>query len=240
MPRNRRFPLTQALTALVAALCLALVVGGFIWMARTNGHLRERLAEQDGAVLELVDQYAALYDEATRGGVEPDAPAPADVEGAVVASPGLPGERGPVGPVGPAGLPGEPGGPGPQGVPGPVGEPGFPGRGLPGPAGSDGAPGPSGGDGDDGTSGADGAPGPAGPAGPAGQEGAPGAPGAAGTPGPSGEPGTDGRGVAVLECQADGTWLITYTDDTTSTTPGPCRVPDIIPPVPELPPEVEP
>lgn len=46
-----------------------------------------------------------------------------------------------------------------------------------------------------------------------------------GPPGPPGETvvGPAGRGVSNVSCEADGTWVIAYTDGTTSTTPGPCR-----------------
>jgi hypothetical protein len=43
----------------------------------------------------------------------------------------------------------------------------------------------------------------------------------AGTPGKDGK---DGRGIADTDCQADGTWLISYTDGTTDTALGPCRI----------------
>jgi hypothetical protein len=54
--------------------------------------------------------------------------------------------------------------------------------------------------------------------------------------GPQGEPGQSvtgptgpaGRGIADTDCQDDGTWLIYYTDGTTDTARGPCRI--VIPP----------
>jgi len=51
-----------------------------------------------------------------------------------------------------------------------------------------------------------------------------------GEPGASvtGPPGPAGRGVTDMDCQDDGTWLIYYTDGTTSTARGPCRI--VIPP----------
>lgn len=49
-----------------------------------------------------------------------------------------------------------------------------------------------------------------------------------GTDGKDGVNGKDGRGIADTDCQEDGTWLVTYTDGTTSTSRGPCRV--VIPP----------
>jgi hypothetical protein len=47
-----------------------------------------------------------------------------------------------------------------------------------------------------------------------------------GEPGASvtGPPGPAGRGIADTDCQDDGTWLIYYTDGTTDTARGPCRV----------------
>lgn len=47
-----------------------------------------------------------------------------------------------------------------------------------------------------------------------------------GEPGASvtGPPGAAGRGIADTDCQDDGTWLITYSDGTTDTARGPCRV----------------
>lgn len=109
--------------------------------------------------------------------------------------PGSPGSRGP---TGPAGSPGAPGTPGDEGVKG--------GDGSNGSAGSTGQPGEKGSDGKDG---ADGAPGPQGPA---------------GVDGTNGTNGVDGRGIRSTSCEPDGTWLITYTDDTTETADGPCRV----------------
>jgi hypothetical protein len=49
-----------------------------------------------------------------------------------------------------------------------------------------------------------------------------------GKDGGDGAPGADGRGIKSVTCQANGDWLIVYTDDTTSTTDGPCRV---VPPI---------
>jgi len=61
-------------------------------------------------------------------------------------------------------------------------------------------------------------PGPPGPAGPQGD------PGPAGATGPQGPAGADGRGITAVTCQDDGSWLVTYTDGTTSTASGPCKV----------------
>jgi len=121
------------------------------------------------------------------------------------------------------GTPGSPGAAGATGADGARGEKGD--RGDIGVPGQTGPPGAAGADGTDGADGSTGSSGEPGPGGPAGADGAPGAPGA---------PGADGRGLAAIECQADGSWLITYTDGTTSTTSGPCRIPDpIITPTPE-------
>lgn len=117
-----------------------------------------------------------------------------DAEKIVAGSPGATGARGPEGPRGPQGLMGLPGQIGPQGEPGEDGAAGAPGS-----AGASGADGQS-------------VTGPAGPQGPQ------------GVTGPQGERGSDGRGVTSVDCQEDGSWLITYTDTTTSTTPGPCRI----------------
>lgn len=107
------------------------------------------------------------------------------------------------GPAGEAGSRGERGEQGDMGVPGQTGPPG--------PAGADGS---NGSDGAPGAPGADGAPGPAGPAGPAGPSGA------------------DGRGVFAMQCLDSGDWQITYTDMSTQTVPGPCRVNPITPELP--------
>lgn len=102
----------------------------------------------------------------------------------------------------------EPGEQGAQGIPGERGPRGF--DGPPGPAGKDGAPGVNGADG------ADGSPGLQGPT------------GADSTvPGPQGPAGADGRGVDDVQCVGDGQesyWQITYTDGTSSVSPGPCRL----------------
>jgi len=62
--------------------------------------------------------------------------------------------------------------------------------------------------------------------GPAGEPGASitGPPGATGPPGPPGSTGPAGRGIADTDCLADGNWRITYTDGTTDTARGPCRI----------------
>lgn len=215
MKRIRRFPLTLVLTWILSIALLAFVVGAFAALVGSNSRLRERVAQRDAEVLELVAQYRSLYDEATVDGVEPDAPAPAEVESDLATLTGEQGERG---------LPG------PPGPPGPPGKDGVDGASVTGPKGDVGAPGAPGADGQsiqgapgkDGASGVDGAPGPQGPPGET-VVGPPGPAGAPGTPGEPGAPGADGRGISAITCQDDGNWAISYTDGTTSWTPGPCR-----------------
>lgn len=215
MKRIRRFPLTLVLTWILSIALLAFVVGAFAALVGSNSRLRERVAQRDAEVLELVAQYRSLYDEATVDGVEPDAPAPAEVESDLTTLTGEQGERGLTGPPGPAGADGK----SIVGPPGPVGPPGVrgaDGQSVTGPAGAAGAKG---------SQGEQGTPGLPGPAGLDGAPGAPGAPGPEGAPGLPGAPGADGRGISAVTCQADGNWAITYTDGTTSWTDGPCRVP---------------
>jgi len=45
-----------------------------------------------------------------------------------------------------------------------------------------------------------------------------------GKDGTNGSNGSDGRGIAKTECHTTGDWIITYTDGSAGTTPGPCRV----------------
>lgn len=226
MSRLRRWlppvPLLLALGALGALAALVLVylqvIGLQSGLRQTTAVVDVSAAQRDALAVDVGKLRAQLQ----REGITPDAP-PArttvsDVPGSTRA-PILP--RGLPGPSGPAGTPGETS-PGPLGPPGPSGAPGSDATGAPGSAGKDGAPGTS-------TPGKDGAPG------------APGSPGADSTaPGPAGPPGADsavpgppgtagepGRGVAGIECQGAGsssTWVITYTDGSTSTSAGPCRL----------------
>lgn len=139
--------------------------------------------------------------------------------------------------AGPAGPPGPPGVPGPRStIPGPAGQPGKNGEdsNVPGPAGQ---PGQQGAPGEDsevpGPAGEPGAPGKdstvpgpkgdkgdsiVGPPGPKGDK------GDRGEKGDTGDPGKNGRGVASVTCTTDGDWLFTFTDDTSITVDGPCRV----------------
>ncbi|EFQ84704.1 hypothetical protein HMPREF0063_10045 [Aeromicrobium marinum DSM 15272] len=50
-----------------------------------------------------------------------------------------------------------------------------------------------------------------------------------GAPGATGDPGPAGRGIASLQCQDDGRWLVTYTDGAAQDA-GPCRVALLEPP----------
>ncbi len=137
--------------------------------------------------------------------------------------PGARGDQGPPGPQGPQGPPGI------QGPPGPIGITGQSPRCLLEPTrcvGPKGAVGSQGTQGSQGDTGATGAKGDQGVPGVDGKDGADGAPGADGKDGVDGK---DGRGIASVACQQDGTWLFTYTDSTTQTVDGPCRVP--VPPV---------
>lgn len=108
---------------------------------------------------------------------------------------------GPRGRDGDAGRPGRDGAPG-ESITGPAGPAGKDGASVTGPAGADGAPGK------------DGEQGPAGPAGPAGKD---------GRDGTEGQPGKDGRSITSVSCPEQD-WVITYSDGTTDTVTGPCRL----------------
>lgn len=75
-----------------------------------------------------------------------------------------------------------------------------------------------------GAAGQTGAAGNDGVAGKDGTNGVDGSPGIPGAVGPQGPAGVDGRGISSVSCQPDGSWLVTYSDGTTSTTDGPCRL----------------
>lgn len=165
----RRPSLVEWWLGFVVLLIAILVVGGGAWMAHTINDLREEGFTRQATIERLAADYADLYAEAQRQGVEPEAPAPEDVAREAESKAGPPGDRGPRGEPGADGTdgaagddgePGEPGAPGPRGPAGVAGERGIPGdtgpMGPPGPAGVDGAPGPTG------------PPGPAGAVGPAG------------------------------------------------------------------------
>lgn len=143
---------------------------------------------------------------------------------------GKPGDQGPPGPAGPRGPQGPPGA---QGKQGPIGVTGQspqcllePSRCV-GPAGPKGATGGKGLDGTDGQQGEQGPAGEKGDQGPAGSQGEPGTDGAKGDPGEQGEVGPQGepgRGITSTKCQGDGTWLFMYSDGSSETVDGPCRV----------------
>ncbi len=125
----------------------------------------------------------------------------------------VPGPKGPQGPPGPAGAQGPKGEPGPAGADGQDGVDGQDGAvgatGPTGPQGPAGQQGPQGVVGTDGIDGQDGATGPQGPQGTT---------GAAGTNGTNGSDGADGNGISSTVDNGDGTFTITYTDNTTFTT----------------------
>jgi hypothetical protein len=198
--------LKALLMAIGASLALALFVGAaaFFWSQLEQ-------TKQDNAA--LANQVRSL-------GGQPVAE-------------GKPGDKGPPGPQGPQGVPGLTGPQGPPGAPGKPGPIGITGQSprclleptrCVGPKGSSGSPGTDGKDGTAGKTGPQGPPGVDGKDGTNGVNGQDGAPGKDGSNGLPGADGKDGRGVQSITCQSDGSWLITYTDSTTSTTDGPCRV----------------
>ena len=131
---------------------------------------------------------------------------------------GKPGARGDQGPQGPQGIQGPIG---PQGPPGPIGITGQSPRCLLEPTRCVGPKGAAGSDGEQGTQGPKGDTGATGETGP---QGLAGVDGKDGTDGRDGANGKDGRGITSVSCQQDGTWLFAYTDNTTQTVDGPCKV----------------
>lgn len=125
------------------------------------------------------------------------------------------------------GKDGRDGAPGPRGIPGQDGRDGAPGSpGPEGPAGRDGMDGSNGLNGVsvNGVDGLPGAPGQQGPAGPPGPEGPA---GPAGRDGVDGRNGQDGRGIQNMECVGEGNdsyVLVTFTDGTSTSWAGPCRM----------------
>jgi hypothetical protein len=161
----------------------------------------------------LFDEYSKLYDESEQQGVKPSTTKPDDVPSTATS-----GTTGAAGAAGVAGADGADGSDGRDGRDGADGSPGA--TGATGATGDMGVPGQTGATGETGSAGATGSTGAQGPAGPA------------GTPGADGAAGKDGRGIASLTCNADGTWTVTFTDDTTQTIDGPCRVDVITTPTP--------
>jgi hypothetical protein len=204
---ERRTRFWWVATFIVVIITVGVITAGGIYLAIANSDLRVQLAASYDDLQASQNNAEDLYRQLLEEGIRPDAERPDDVVSNAAPPPGAQGD------AGPRGLPGIDGQQGPTGPAGPKGDMGVPGQtGPAGPAGSAGTDGP------------------AGPPGPAGADGAPGAPGVPGAPG------ADGRGIALAECQTDGAWLITYTDGTTSTTSGPCRIPDPLPtetPTPE-------
>lgn len=104
---------------------------------------------------------------------------------------------------------------GPRGIPGVTGPRGP--RGLAGAAGPAGEVGPTGAPGEAGSAGSAG---PKGEAGPAGKDGA---------NGKDGAPGAAGRGISSVACLDSGDWQFTFTDGTTQSVAGPCKVMTTLP-----------
>lgn len=160
--------------------------------------LRAELRQQESTSEALAEQIRSLGEEPV---IEPETTqqeVTGDVQDRFVPVPG---------PRGPAGTPGVDGDVGPRG---PAGEPGV---GLPGTSGKDGSSvtGPAG---SDGSPGEDGSAGPAGP---------PGKDGRDGSNGSDGAPGKDGRSITSVTCPEQD-WVITYSDGTSDTVNGPCRL----------------
>ena len=225
-------------TWLVIILALALMVGGGAWMAHQINRLQDAATDRQQTLDELTDQYADLYEQAIVEGVRPRTESPDEVRDKAEATEGPQGPRGDRGERGPRGfdgVDGRDGQDGEDGVAGPPGDPGPPGvPGQPGPAGEPGTAGADGQDGSRGPAGEAGATGPQGPPGPAGERGPQGERGPAGERGPQGEPGPpgpagpagqDGRTITAITCQEDATWLLAYSDGTTSHAAGPCITP---------------
>jgi hypothetical protein len=149
-------------TGLVAAMSVATVIGGFIYLSNANAELRSIVTAQQ-------ENADTLYDQLLEEGVQPEGEKPSEVKG----TPGEPGAAGQAGPEGPRGPQGDEGKMGVPGATGPIGAQGVPGiPGQPGPEGVAGPAGPQGPAGETGAQGPAGATGPAGPQGPIGMSGA--------------------------------------------------------------------
>lgn len=196
--------------AALAAVLLALLLS--VWALAED--LDDQKAEGQKRQL-VVDQLArdsvALRGELTKQGVDPD----------TVAPPPQDRTDDPLPIQGPQGIPGTPGIQGPEGEQGPAGAEGKQGvQGAQGTPGEDGAPGSGGAPGEDGPQGPPGASGPQGPPGASGPQGPPGAGGPQGPPGVS---------VTDVKCVDDDTsvgsrWVVTFSNGTTTTSDGPCRI----------------
>ena len=132
---------------------------------------------------------------------------------------GLAGVDGEDGAQGPQGIQGATGATGPQGLAGADGEDGAQGpQGIQGETGATGATGPQGLAGADGADGAQGPQGNTGPAGAQGDQGIQGIQGPQGLAGVDGADGNDGNGIASTVDNNDGTFTLTFDDNTTFTT----------------------
>lgn len=189
----------------VMLIVVVLVLLGWIAWDNVKSSTRAEVATANAQTLAEQIQQACLAGDVIVASRNVCARADAVADQPNVPVQGAQGPAGVDGKNGRDGLPGFPGVNGPTGVVGPAGEPG--GNGQNGAAGTDGSVGPNGVD------------------------------GAAGAPGPAGANGTDGRGITLIGCVDSATtvpptsdWVITYTDGTTSTTPGPCRVIPVVAP----------
>lgn len=207
--RDGRLLVGSGVTNLVLTLAVLGLLIVVVQLSGANSALVDALSQQR-------EQFTACEGKpaGTRGCTQPVAAEPSVIIKQGKRGPmGLTGGTGPAGPIGPTG----PAGPiGPVGKTGPppacaqvtsacVGAQGE--RGPEGPAGKDGAPGK---DGVDGVNGKDGV------------DGKDGAQGVMGVQGPK------GVGTSSTQCVDDDTpngshWLITYSDGTQETSPGPCR-----------------
>lgn len=164
---------------------------------------KQEIAEEARAVLCVADDIQ-VYDEALCARLE---------DAAAGGSEPIPGPAGAKGEKGAKGDKGEKGDKGDKGDPGPQGEKGDPGAaGL---AGSPGAPGNVGASGLQGAKGEKGDPGPK---------------------GDKGDPGAPGRGIESVICEGNGQesyWVVTFSDGTSATSTGPCRLTTLQPEAPQ-------
>lgn len=212
--RDKRSSLREKMWLLIVSVLLFIaagVIGILAWqlsLDRNNAKTeaasatqeKQEIAQEAQAVLCIADDIE-VYDEALCARLE---------DAAHGVSLGVPG------PAGVPGRDGRNGAPGPAGAQGPVGPPGL--------NGSDGSPGFNGLSGLPGVNGEQGPVGPVGPVGPAGPVGPT---GAAGQDGLNGRDGADGRGISSVVCEGAGDesyWVVTYTDGTSQTSTGPCRL----------------
>lgn len=183
----------------IAVVGVVAVIGFGTYVTVANHELRVGLAASQA-------NAERLYEQLLSEGVTPEAERPAEVvDDALAGGTGVAGERGFTGD---------------RGVSGPAGD-----VGLTGVAGADGSAGATGADG---TAGATGVTGATGTPGATGESvvGPTGATGPAGVDGAAGAAGAAARGIASIDCidtDLGSDWIITYTDTTKQTIPGPCR-----------------